>query len=273
MDDVDCREIEERLPWFLHGGLAEDERSEVAAHLERCAACRRALLATREASLLFAGHLPAEAIVDYALGLPVDGLSRAVLELHLAHCDECREELRLVESERPMPAALAESGPPEPPRAAREVDRSAVARRPLRWPTALALAATLAVASGLAVWVAMRGGVPVPESRVAIVELLPESAHTRGMEGERAKLDRGRATTLVLATDRAEAFEEARARLTGADGRLLWEGHGLEPAAAGAYALLLPAGALPAGEVDLELEGKLAGEWTPIARYRLSVEP
>ena len=270
---MDCHEIEERLPWFLHGGLAAAERSEVSGHLEGCAACRRALLATREASGLFAGHLPAEAIVDYALGLPVDGLSRAVLELHLAHCDECREELRLVESERPRPAAWAESGPPEPPRAERGVDRSGATRRSLKWPAALALAATLAVASGLAVWVAMRGGVPVPESRVAIVELLPASTRTRGMESERARLDRGMATTLLLATDRAEAFEEVRARLTGADGRSLWEGHGLEPAAAGAYALLLPAGALPAGEVDLELEGRLAGEWTPIARYRLTVEP
>ncbi|MDQ1349535.1 MAG: Zf-HC2 protein, partial [Acidobacteriota bacterium] len=98
-----CREIEERLPWFLHGSLHPAERTELAAHLAGCAGCRGALAATREASELFAGHPEAATLVDYALGLPLDpsaGLERSTLELHLAHCAECREELQLVEADR-----------------------------------------------------------------------------------------------------------------------------------------------------------------------------
>lgn len=264
MGDVDCQAIEERLPWFLHGGLTADERSEIVAHLASCAACRQALDATREAAAIFAAHPPAAALVDYALGLPLDFGSRELLERHLGQCDACREELELVVSERSGVTPEAESA------AVALRSRVAAPRPGPGWFATLALAASLAVASGLAVWVAMRGE---PVSRVALVELLPEDVRSRGVGGEEVRVDPRSATTLLLVTDRAEAFEEARARLSGPDGRALWEGRGLAPTAGGAYALLLPRGTLPAGEVGLELEGRLGGEWVPIARYRFTVAP
>jgi anti-sigma factor RsiW len=40
--------VNERLPWYVNGTLAEDERAEVAAHLEACAVCREDLLLCEE---------------------------------------------------------------------------------------------------------------------------------------------------------------------------------------------------------------------------------
>ena len=46
MSGSTCREIEERLPWYAAGSLPEGEQAEVAAHLELCAACREASVAS-----------------------------------------------------------------------------------------------------------------------------------------------------------------------------------------------------------------------------------
>lgn len=248
-----CPEVEERLPWYLHDGLSAGERAEVEAHLAGCAACRAALEATRAASALFAVHLPAEAVVDYALGLPIAGLPRAVVEGHLALCAECREEVALVGSE---PAAT------DAPRTRRA------------WP--LALAASIALAASLSLWFATRGTAPAPQGRVALVELLPEDARTRGAEAAPARLDPAVATTLLLVSERAETFDEVRARLRpAAGGAALREDDGLLAVPGGAYALLVPAGVaagVEAGaELLIELEGRLGDEWQPLGRYRVAV--
>ena len=264
MVDLNCREIEERLTCFVNGGLPVAERAEVEGHLAACARCREALAATREAAALYATHLPAEVIVDYALGLSVEGLDRALLESHFAHCADCREELRLVESGR-------DSSPPAPVVARAPVTAS---RRTSPRSRTFALAATLAALSALSVWFAMRDRAPLPQTRVAFVELLPESSHTRGADGDRTAIDRGRTTTLLLAVDRAETFDDVRVKIASPPGgALLWEESGLTPAAAGAFVLLLPAGALPAGEAEIALEGRLATEWSEIARYRITLQP
>ncbi len=259
MGDVSCREIEERLPWYLHGGLAAGEQAEVEAHLAGCALCRAALEATRAASTLFAGHLPAAVVVDYALGLPVAGLPREVVEAHLAHCAECQEEIALVGSERTAPTA-APSG----------VQAPAAARR--AWP--LALAASIALAASLSVWFATRGNPPAAQGRVALVELSPEDARKRGASAAPPRLDPAVATTLLLVTDRAETFDEVRARIRpAASGASLREDSGLLAVPGGAYALLVPAGVATGGELAIELEGRLGSEWQLLGRYRITVAP
>ena len=40
--------VNERLPWYVNGTLAEDERGDVAVHLEACAVCREDLLLCEE---------------------------------------------------------------------------------------------------------------------------------------------------------------------------------------------------------------------------------
>lgn len=263
MAAVDCREIEERLPWFVHGGLDDAERGAVEAHLASCARCQTALDATREASRLYAAHLPAEVIVDYALGLPVQGVERSVLEAHLAICAECREERQLVESERETSAA------------AKGVDLPATASHStLRRSRALALAASLAAVSGLSVWFAMHQRASLPQARVAVVELLPESLRLRAAGPDRVVLDRTKTTTLILISDRAETFAEVRVSAFTQPGEsLLWREAGLVPATDGTYAVVLPPGVFAPGGVELVLEGRAATEWSVIGRYPVSLGP
>jgi len=261
MGDLDCRAIEERLPWLANGSLPPAERLEVEAHLAGCAACRAALAATREAAAIFSLHLPAQAIADYALGLAVEGLPRERVEAHLGHCAACREEV-----------ALVEAGERSGSTAARPDDRS-----PIRRPAArgvLALAAMLVASLGLALWLATREGVPPAGGRVALVELEPESARRRGGDSGGARVEAGMPSTLLLLTDRAERFEEVRARLVDPKGgRTIWRAEGLLAPTDGVYVLLVPARALPRGELVVELEGARGGAWTPIERYALVVEP
>lgn len=264
---MDCREIEARLPWFVNRSLSAAEQGEVEAHLGACPRCREALAATREAGELYGAHLPTEAIVDYALGLAVEDLDRAVVEGHLGHCSDCREELRLVESEQETPARSPVLAPPP----------ASASRAPRGLGRTYALAASLAAFSALAVWFAMRDRAPVPEARVAIVELLPESSLTRGAEAGGVTLDRKRTTTLLLVTDRAENFADVRVSVAALPGAaLVWRETGLPPAAEGVYALLLPAGALAPGRLEIVLEGRErrdTAEWTVIARYPVVLGP
>lgn len=265
MADLDCRAVEERLPWYLHGGLAPEEQRSIALHLESCPACREALAATREASALFAAHPPAELLVDYAFGLEIPAAERATLELHLAHCTECRDECDGVTS-RPSADVAAPSG------AVVEGVSGARPRKRNRLRT-FALAASLVAASGLSVWLAMGGRQPPAAGRVAVVELLPESSALRGAAGDDLAFRASDATTLLLVTDRAEPFDEVRARISTIDGRELREWSHLLPAMGGGYALLLPSNALAPGEIEIHLEGRRGETWSPISSYRAAVQP
>jgi len=257
-----CREIEERLPWFAAGSLPEGERAEVEGHLSVCLACREALAATREAAALLAAHPEASDLADYALGLPVEGLPRELLEAHLGHCASCREEVELVGRD---PGLEPSSAP--------------AAERPTRRRTAatvwrgFALAASLVAVAGLSLWLAAprAGGGPV--AGFAVVELVAEESRTRAAGVELPRLDPAAAATLLLASDLAGPFERVEIRATGADGSPLWEVDAGEPTAEGHYALHLPAGSLPAGEVRLELRAWQGGRTIPIGTYRLSVGP
>lgn len=90
------------LPWLVNGTLDPKERREVQEHLAYCAACHGVLAEIRGAFALYGTHLPATVLVQHAEapdarlygvgGLPVE--SRLV-DLHLDHCDACRDELEL----------------------------------------------------------------------------------------------------------------------------------------------------------------------------------
>ena len=56
MSGIDCREVEELLPWFEGGGLEPKDRLRIERHLAECERCRAAAVATREAGALFAAH-------------------------------------------------------------------------------------------------------------------------------------------------------------------------------------------------------------------------
>ncbi len=65
---MDCQQVVERLPWWLNRTLEPGEAQQVQDHLERCDACQEELRETQLAWAFHAGHLPAEVIVDHALG-------------------------------------------------------------------------------------------------------------------------------------------------------------------------------------------------------------
>jgi anti-sigma factor RsiW len=272
MDELDCAGIEERLPWLLNGTLPPEERRTVEAHLATCAACAAALAATRRASTLFAAHPEAGSLVDYAFGLPVAAESRVALELHLAHCSACREEIALVEAER---GAIADGGAGGAAVALPGAPGRRGLRASPRGSRLLALAATVVVSSGLTLFLATRDRAGTADSagRVALVELLPVDSRTRGVDGAALAIAASVSHTLLLVSDRAETFNEVRARIVPSGGGTPREVSGLLPALGGGYALLLPARSLRPGELEIELEGRLAGDWSPIGRYRLRVEP
>ncbi|MEZ5314132.1 MAG: zf-HC2 domain-containing protein [Thermoanaerobaculia bacterium] len=265
MADFDCRAVEERLPWYLHGGLVPEEQRSIARHLESCPACREALAATGEASALFAAHPPAEFLVDYAFGLEIPAAERTTLELHLAHCAECRDELDGVAS-RPSAVGEERSGDAvDDVPGARPLDRN-------RFRT-LALAASVVLAAGLSVWLATAFRNPAGAGRVAVVELLPDNSSTRGAIDEELGFRASEATTLLLVTDRAESFDEVRAGISTIEGQELRRWTNLLPAMGGGYALLLPANAVAPGEIAIHLEGRRGEIWSPVSSYRATVEP
>jgi hypothetical protein len=262
MSGSSCHEIEERLPWYAAGSLPEAERAEVEAHLALCAACREALAATREAAALFAAHPEASDLADYALGLPVEGLARELLEAHLGQCASCREEVELVGLDTGAEPLVAPAGE----RTVRRRGTSTAWR-------GLVLAASLVAAAGLSLWLAGPRASGGPVAGFAVIELVAEEARTRAAAGEAPRLDPAAPATLLLVSDLAGPFERVEIRAVGADGSPLWEVDAGEPTEEGHYALHLPAGALPAGELRLELRAWQGGRILPIGTYRLSTGP
>lgn len=249
MDTPSCDRAVELLPWLLNGSLPAAEERALRRHLAGCAACHGELAATHRVGRAFGQHPDAETLVDYALGLPLDGPRRAALEAHLETCDSCRGELALVGSEgsvAPGPRAAAWRG-----------------WRPLA--LAASLVALLAVGALL-----LRGAPPTtaPEANVAVLDLLPESLRTRGVGGETsAAVDPSRSAAVVLVADLDEPFDAYRVRLIGA-GTPRGEITGLEPSPHGDFTLLLPPTALQR-ELTLELEGLRGEAWVPLETYHL----
>jgi anti-sigma factor RsiW len=44
---VECREVSERIPWYINGTISEDERQRLDAHLLHCANCRNEIAQDR----------------------------------------------------------------------------------------------------------------------------------------------------------------------------------------------------------------------------------
>lgn len=103
---MDCQRAAELLPWLMNGTLQEDERRELEDHLKECPTCQAEAAETAFAGRVFRQHIPVEALVAYASGGPPEGLDRDLLEEHLAGCDDCAEELALVQES----LGLAEEG-------------------------------------------------------------------------------------------------------------------------------------------------------------------
>jgi anti-sigma factor RsiW len=88
-----CREVSERIPWYVNGTISEDERQRVDAHLKHCANCRNELAQDR---LVYQG-MTADMAVEY---MPAASLKRLQARLDAVEA-EPPEEVPAGESERP----------------------------------------------------------------------------------------------------------------------------------------------------------------------------
>ncbi len=148
-----CREVAEALPWLANGSLTAAERPAVERHLETCDRCRAELRQTLEAARLFSQHIPVADLIDHAMGLEPSSISDDEIELHLSHCESCREQHAIVAAElRPEETAFATVTDIAEARASREASTETVQdealqpsrRRRLEW-IAAAACLTLAV--------------------------------------------------------------------------------------------------------------------------------
>jgi len=274
---MDCREVSEKLPLLVGGGLAGAEQHAVRKHLRSCLACRDEWDETQLAAALFGAHLSGQALVDLAWGRAPSGIAQETARRHLEGCLTCAEDLALARESRRLDAE------PEP----RPATGSAV-----RWCSGLAAAVVVAFLAGLW-WGGMRGrsaalsaeaerrrvseqlaaaqaeaarlrgaqaelrgrldGLAAPHLNLPVFQLLPARSGRRAAVPARnvLRIPTGAAwVVLVLGTLGAPA-RTARVELRDAAGALLWSGADLRPGPRGGYTLELPAALLPEGRLSL----------------------
>jgi len=262
---MNCSQATPLLPWLLSGTLAAAEAAALRAHLRECPACGRELGATAEAWRLLDAHPPAAEVVAHALDA---GPTSPELAAHLERCAACRAEVALVREEREgalagaeeAPAPRATAGLPVPPRRAAPGGR---------WWATASLAAGLAAVVVAGQWWGGRGA-PAPEADVELAELRPAGRVERGQQSAAARVTAP--AVLLLLTDDVTPYDAYRLeirRLQGDQGELLWSAPRVGPPKDGEVLLHLPAGALPAGELEVRLLGRRGEGWQLVERYAL----
>jgi hypothetical protein len=225
--------------------------------MQQCGDCQAALEDTKEAWHLYATHVPSEFLVDYGLGRASTGLSRRLIERHLSECESCSEELTLIQSE---PSETEATTP-----AALKPATQAPWRR-------LALAASLVALVAAGALITGRGKAPLPQTNVAVIEILPESMSLRG-DGTDVTIPRGLPASLVLVTDRVPHATSVRVRLLDVNGETVWEAGDLTRADSGEFTLLLPARSAPAGPMTIEIMDFEDDRWQVLESYRVRLGP
>jgi len=98
--------LRELLPWYLAGTLSEDEKAQVAKHLQDCHDCRKEFeeiqnlgdAADHYGDVLFTKHIASDKLVLFAEApRSLDAPERKNIEAHLSECTNCREELKLLQ--------------------------------------------------------------------------------------------------------------------------------------------------------------------------------
>lgn len=273
---MDCKDVDERLPWLLNGSLTTSEADEVRAHVAGCDRCRAELAETRGAYAVFGAHLPASAILDLAWDRPPDGVEAALARAHLEACRECGEELDLARESRRLEAL------PAPPNV------TVAPSPPARW-TPLRILLPSALAAGLLAGFVLGARRPVPSlppDEGRIVRLERETERLRGLVASlesaartaRPRLNlplfelmpalvrRGaadQATELTIPPASTEVAlllsvegppgTTASLRVTDAAGQEVWATDGLVSGPPGGYVVTLPVEMLPAGPYVMTL--------------------
>jgi hypothetical protein len=242
-----CRQgIRELVVWAGGPALTADERRRVETHAADCPECAellsfaeemgRAARAAREATAPGTHPAPEALVAWVEAPESVAATERTEIESHVAACDACTEEARILARVEAEPAAAGAKG--AEPRAERPRPRpeSPVVRWLERLRGSLLApvpaAAYLAIAV-LAVGLLVRGpDVPAPDGRITEPILLGDSRST--VRGDVEALpppvfDRERPRPLLLeltglaATPAAEAEYDVRIATAGPEPRTLWQ--------------------------------------------------
>lgn len=289
---VECHDVGELIPWYLNGTLDASRAQLVREHLASCPDCRKEADEARAALTLFSTHLSSADLVEMAWGRPPAAVAADLAERHLAQCTACRADLDLLSASRRL-----EQGP----EAARARAERFVPGR------VLALAATTLVAfGGGALWQSQRwqqrlalledgqrrsaeradglaaelerqrqaaaqleGRATAPQANLPVFELLGEGQVQRsaGVSGNQLRLPRDARWVALLLSPEGPRRGAAAVELRASDGRLVWQGQGLQPGPLGAYTLGLPADLLAEGSFTLVLRWPDGG----LERYPLRV--
>lgn len=241
-----------RLAAYHRGELAEREAGIVADHLSVCPRCVQELLEL------------AEFLDD---------------EGEEADAESGERTWRAIEGEvspapTVAPAPLAPNLAPVIPLAPRRVAglRPVFASRPF----AYGLAAVLAVALGLSLWVGRGPDSPgkgaMPRLNEASYDLSPQGAQ-RGEVAEQILRFSGPDDSAHLILNPATAVEAERygVRFRAADGSVAWQGQGLEPQELGTFRIGLPRAALPVGHYTIELYAEKGGRELTLGNYRIAI--
>jgi|GEM_PF-5348401 len=203
---------------------------------------------------LHEGHLPAEALVEVALGQPLSRARREVIESHLALCSQCAEELALLRED------------PEKARRATAAGSAGSAGAAPWWLRAAAVAATLvAVLCAAGWWSTARqlaqehAALIAPRLNTPILELMPTNPGTvaRGATSDPSGLvndwDAGslpgeaEEVVLTLLSGELKCPEGCTVELLNGQGAPIWTSQGLRATPAGHATLTLPRDLLPDG--------------------------
>jgi len=298
---MDAERAIELLPWYVNGGLEAAERREVADALAASAEVRRELAQVRRAFELHGYRLEPEVLLDYALGLEPEGVTRETVETLAALLPSVREELALV---REGLDSLQGAGSAEARGAEDEPERAPWRRG--------AIAASLVAVAFLGAWAwsshrlgqrsqelqLVRSRLETVDSELSalarrleapsagggtgalvtadllVTDLFPTGMVLRGGEEEADGVTivprRTRRVVLLLNSRLPETTEVAGLALRDASGAEVWRS--TEPVVRGEhgeYALLLPVRELGAGLYTLELLGETSGSQAVLEVYRL----
>ena len=282
---MSCQQTAELLPWLLNGTLDKEQERQIQAHLETCEGCREELRQTRLAWSLAGGHLPAEALVDYALERPSASARRQLVESHLEHCARCREELELVRES------------PEPEVAETPAHRAPPSRRsePGPWYVALAAALAALIAGGGWLWSSRQiarerdawrrqagelqarvEALSGPRLNSPIFDLLPSTSDAVLRSAEPApdalitevkvpaEVER---ITLTLLAGGPDAAVDHTVEILSDKGELIWRADGLMPSSVGHFTLSLPTDFLPPGRSTIQIAR--TGDRDRVVRYEI----
>lgn len=292
---MECTTATELLPWLLNGSLDDQERRGLMEHLAGCAACRAELAETAAAWDLISAHPPASLLAAWAEG---DDIADAgALAGHVAACPTCEEEAALVREAATLEALV--------PVRDRPVGGGATQWR--RIAIAAILVAGVGLTALLGSWLRIgardrlavnqdeRGRIAAAEARIEtlsaelealtertralaeplanlpVIELLPTSFTLRGGSEPASVAFGTEAVTLILAPGAETGSDGYRLRVIDDDGTEIWRADDLVLQPTDDFTVLLPLGAIRAGELRLVVDGRRGADWSELETYRLVI--